>query len=67
MNHIHFIGIGGTGISAIARLLKESGATVSGSDMQTSPFVDDLREIVITVYIGHKAEQITNALIFSAA
>lgn len=59
--HIHLIGIGGTGLSAIARLLKESGHTVTGSDMQPSPFVDDLREIDITVYIGHKAEQVAGA------
>ena len=59
--HIHLIGIGGTGLSAIARLLKENGNTVTGSDMQPSSFVDDLREIGITVYIGHKAEQIGNA------
>lgn len=61
MSHIHFIGIGGTGISAIARLLKESGAIVSGSDMQHSPYVNDLREIGITVYIGHQAKQIGEA------
>ncbi len=59
--HIHLIGIGGTGLSAIARLLKESGHTVTGSDMQPSSFVDDLREIGILVYIGHKAEQIADA------
>jgi UDP-N-acetylmuramate--alanine ligase len=59
--HIHLIGIGGTGLSAIARLLKESGHTVTGSDMQPSEYVDDLREIGITVYIGHKAEQIGEA------
>ncbi|MCP4139758.1 MAG: UDP-N-acetylmuramate--L-alanine ligase [Chloroflexi bacterium] len=54
----HFIGIGGTGLSAIARLLHESGYEVTGSDMNPSTFVDDLREIGITVYIGHAAEQI---------
>lgn len=59
--HIHLIGIGGTGLSAIARLLKESGHTVTGSDMQPSSFVDDLRSIGIPVFIGHKAEQIGNA------
>jgi UDP-N-acetylmuramate--alanine ligase len=59
--HIHLIGIGGTGLSAIARLLKESGNTVTGSDMQPSSFVDDLRKIGIPVFIGHKAEQIENA------
>ena len=61
MKHIHLIGIGGTGLSAIARLLKENGNTVTGSDMQPSPFVDDLREIGIPVYIRHKAEQIDGA------
>ncbi len=61
MTHVHFIGIGGTGLSAIARLLQESGITVTGSDMQPSPFVDDLREIGITVHIGHAANQITGA------
>ena len=59
--YIHLIGIGGTGLSAIARLLKESGNTVTGSDMQPSPYVDDLREIGIPVYIGHKTEQINGA------
>ena len=61
MTKAHFIGIGGTGLSAIARLLKESGYQVTGSDMQSSPFVDDLRKIGIKVFIGHRAEQIGRA------
>jgi len=61
MTHTHFIGIGGTGLSAIARLLHESGYEVTGSDMNPSSFVDDLRELGITVYIGHAAEQIGDA------
>ncbi|MBT3336893.1 MAG: UDP-N-acetylmuramate--L-alanine ligase [Anaerolineae bacterium] len=61
MTHVHFIGIGGSGLSAIARLLQESGTTVTGSDREHSPFVDDLREIGITAYIGHAAERITGA------
>ncbi|MBT7190166.1 MAG: UDP-N-acetylmuramate--L-alanine ligase [Anaerolineae bacterium] len=61
MTKTHFIGIGGTGLSAIARLLHESGYEVTGSDMNPSTFVDDLREIGITVYIGHAAEQIGDA------
>ncbi len=35
--HYHFIGIGGTGLSAIARILLEQGNTISGSDMILSP------------------------------
>ena len=61
MTKTHFIGIGGTGLSAIARLLHESGYTVTGSDMQGSSYVDDLRELGITIYIGHIAEQIGEA------
>ncbi len=61
MTKTHFIGIGGTGLSAIARLLHESGYEVTGSDMQGSSYVDDLRELGIKIYIGHKAEQIGEA------
>ncbi|MCF6277531.1 MAG: UDP-N-acetylmuramate--L-alanine ligase [Anaerolineales bacterium] len=61
MTHAHFIGIGGSGLSAIARLLQESGYTVTGSDRAHSSFVDDLRAIGVTVYIGHAAAQITGA------
>ena len=53
MTHVHFIGIGGSGLSAIARLLLESGYTVSGSDRVMSPFADELRKAGATVYIGH--------------
>ena len=38
MKRVHFIGIGGSGLSAIARLLKESGYEVTGSDRSLSPF-----------------------------
>ena len=61
MTKTHFIGIGGSGLSAIARLLQESGYTVTGSDRSHSPFVDDLRAVGITVHIGHDASQITGA------
>ena len=44
MTHVHFIGIGGSGLSAIARLLLESGYTVSGSDRELSPFADEVRK-----------------------
>ncbi len=61
MNHIHLIGIGGTGLSAIARLLLESGYTVSGSDMHESPLAQDVREAGGQVFIGHAAENIAGA------
>jgi len=53
MTHIHFIGIGGSGLSAIARLLLESGYTVSGSDRALTPFAEEVRKAGATVYVGH--------------
>jgi UDP-N-acetylmuramate--alanine ligase len=53
MTHVHFIGIGGSGLSAIARLLLESGYTVSGSDRAMTPFADEVRKAGATVYLGH--------------
>lgn len=59
--HIHLIGIGGTGLSAIARVLLERGYTVSGSDMHESPLAQDVRAAGAKVYIGHAAENIAGA------
>jgi UDP-N-acetylmuramate--alanine ligase len=61
MKHIHFIGIGGSGLSAIARLLKESGYEVTGSDRSLSPFAVDLQNNGITVYVGHDPKNIIGA------
>jgi UDP-N-acetylmuramate--alanine ligase len=55
---IHFIGIGGSGLSAIARLLLESGYTVSGSDRTLSPLAQELAAAGARVFTGHKAEHI---------
>jgi UDP-N-acetylmuramate--alanine ligase len=52
------IGIGGTGLSAIARVLLESGYTVSGSDRQDSTGLQALAKLGAIVYVGHKAENI---------
>ncbi len=61
MKHIHLIGIGGTGLSAIARLLKERGFIVSGSDRAMSPLARQLAEDGIQVFVGHQAENIAGA------
>lgn len=61
MTRVHFIGIGGSGLSAIARLLKESGYTVSGSDNALSPFAAELQKIGIQVFIGHHPRNIVGA------
>lgn len=58
---IHLIGIGGTGLSAIARVLLESGYQVSGSDRALSPLADSLRLAGVLVTIGHRAENVRGA------
>jgi UDP-N-acetylmuramate--alanine ligase len=61
MTHVHFIGIGGSGLSAIARLLLESGYSVSGSDRALSPFADEIRKAGAKVYVGHHPRNIGGA------
>jgi len=59
--HYHFIGIGGTGLSAIARVLLEQGNTVSGSDLLISQLAEELQSLGAVVYAGHKAEHVSGA------
>ena len=61
MKHIHMIGIGGSGLSAIARLLLEMGYKVTGSDRFESSFIRDLRSAGATIAIGHHPENIAGA------
>ena len=61
MTHVHFIGIGGTGLSAIARLLSENGYTVTGSDRVMSTFAADLQAAGTTIYIGHHPRYVQGA------
>jgi UDP-N-acetylmuramate--alanine ligase len=61
MTRIHLIGIGGTGLSAIARVLLEMGHTVSGSDSLESAFTHDLEAAGAIIHIGHRPENIRNA------
>lgn len=61
MAKVHFIGIGGSGLSAIARLLLERGDTVTGSDRVLSPFASELQKAGATVYIGHHPRNVTGA------
>lgn len=67
--HYHLIGIGGCGMAGLAQLLKQRGFTVSGSDQTDSVVLDKLRDLGITIFIGHQASQITGAgkIILSSA
>lgn len=55
----HFIGIGGIGISAIARMLYMQGKTITGSDNAESEITEDLKNLGISVAIGQEAENIS--------
>jgi len=56
--HVHFVGIGGAGLSAIARVLMQQGAEVSGSDLVLSPVAEALARDGARVFVGHRAENV---------
>ncbi|MDO5727524.1 MAG: UDP-N-acetylmuramate--L-alanine ligase [Bowdeniella nasicola] len=58
MSAYHFIGIGGAGMSVIAELLHARGAYITGSDMHESPTLDRLRNLGLTIYVGHRGDQV---------
>ncbi|MEG0324199.1 MAG: UDP-N-acetylmuramate--L-alanine ligase, partial [Raoultibacter sp.] len=55
---VHFIGIGGVGMSGIARVAHDQGMKVSGSDLKESRYTKQLKEAGIEVFIGHAADNI---------
>ena len=59
--HIHFVGIGGAGMSAIAEILHNLGYVVSGSDACESPITGRLQALGLTIFIGHAATHIHGA------
>ena len=61
INHIHFVGIGGSGMSGIAEVLINLGYEVSGSDISESATVKRLRSLGATVAVGHAAANIDGA------
>jgi UDP-N-acetylmuramate--alanine ligase len=60
-SHVHVVGIGGAGMSAIALVLHAMGHEVSGSDLKDSPVAERLRSHGITVAVGHRAEHVVGA------
>ncbi len=61
VKHIHFVGVGGAGMSAIAEVMHRLGYRVSGSDLHESPVTERLATLGIRVFIGHAAAQIDGA------
>ena len=59
--HIHFVGIGGAGLSALAKLMLARGEQVSGSDLVASAVTKDLEKAGAKIFVGHAAENIAGA------
>jgi UDP-N-acetylmuramate--alanine ligase len=59
--HVHLVGIGGTGLSAIARVLYERGEMVTGSDRTRSSFAEALEDLGIPISYEHRAENVLGA------
>ncbi|HAN90200.1 MAG TPA: UDP-N-acetylmuramate--L-alanine ligase, partial [Erythrobacter sp.] len=60
---VHFVGIGGIGMSGIAEVMNNLGYTVQGSDMKESATVERLRQRGIEVVIGHAPENVASAAV----
>lgn len=61
IKRIHFIGIGGAGMSGIAEVLLNQGYEISGSDLRESPVVTRLQNMGATIFIGHHMENVESA------
>lgn len=69
IQHIHFVGIGGSGMSGIAEVLLNLGYAISGSDIQESAVTRRLEQLGARIVIGHRAENVKGmgALVISTA
>jgi UDP-N-acetylmuramate--alanine ligase len=61
LGNVHFVAIGGAGMSGIARIMLSRGVTVSGSDSTASPLLDDLAAVGARVTVGHSAANLGDA------
>ena len=61
LGRVHFIGIGGSGMSGIARMLIQSGHKVTGSDVRDSGNIEELRKLGAEIAIGHDAKNLGDA------
>jgi len=69
IRHLHFIGIGGAGMSGIAEIMLDLGYEISGSDKRANTATQRLADLGARVYIGHAAEQVqgVDAVVVSSA
>ncbi|HHX76919.1 MAG TPA: UDP-N-acetylmuramate--L-alanine ligase, partial [Firmicutes bacterium] len=66
---VHFIGIGGYGMSALAKILLHQGYQVTGSDLKRAGLTDSLAKQGAVIFRGHKAENVSGAdlVVYSTA
>lgn len=69
IQHLHFVGIGGSGMCGIAEVMSNQGYKVSGSDISESPVTKRLQDIGIEIFIGHDSKNIaqTDVVVVSSA
>lgn len=61
LGKVHFVGIGGSGMSGIAHMFLDRGINVSGSDREESPYLPPFRERGVEIHVGHAAGNIADA------
>ncbi len=61
IKHIHFVGVGGSGMSGIAEVLSNLGYVISGSDLADNATTKRLASLGITTYLGHSADNVKGA------
>ncbi len=68
-NKVHFVGIGGIGMSGIAEILLTKGFKISGSDKSKTEITDRLESLGVTIYEGHAEENVgeTDVVVYSSA
>ena len=69
VRHVHCIGVGGIGVSALAEILLQRGFNVTGSDVSDSERLDQLRSLGATIFVGHASEHVQqpDLVVYSSA
>ena len=61
VKHVHFVGIGGSGMSGIAEVLLNLGYQVSGSDLSSTSITRRLKKLGATIHAGHERDHVASA------
>ena len=69
VRHVHFVGIGGIGMSGLAEILRTMDFDVSGSDLRSNENTRRLENLGVRVFIGHAADHVAKAdvVVYSSA